>query len=55
VVTELARDAGLEPVVAGGLATSRMFDVGTAVYATSASAKKIREVLQLKEEAKAEA
>ncbi|MEJ2033409.1 MAG: NADPH-dependent F420 reductase [Deltaproteobacteria bacterium] len=50
---ELAENAGLEPVVVGGLATSKMFDAGTAVYATSASAKEIREVLQLKEKAKA--
>lgn len=50
---ELAENAGLEPVVVGGLATSKMFDVGTTVYATSASAKTIREALQLKEKAKA--
>jgi 8-hydroxy-5-deazaflavin:NADPH oxidoreductase len=52
---ELTQNVGLEPVVTGSLATSKMFDVGTAVYATSASAKEIREVLQLKEEARAEA
>jgi hypothetical protein len=49
---ELAGNVGLEPVVVGGLATSKMFDVGTAVYATSASPKEIKEVFQLKEEAK---
>jgi predicted dinucleotide-binding enzyme len=50
---ELAENAGLEPVVVGGLATSKMFDVGTSVYTTSASAKEIRERLHLKEEVKA--
>ena len=45
---ELAEHAGLEPVVVGGLSTSKLFDVGTAVYATSASAKEIREKLNLK-------
>jgi 8-hydroxy-5-deazaflavin:NADPH oxidoreductase len=53
--TELAENVGLEPVVAGGLATSKLFDVGTAVYATSASAKEIRKVLQLEAKARAEA
>jgi predicted dinucleotide-binding enzyme len=33
----LARDAGLDPVVVGGLSKSKEFDVGTSVYATSAS------------------
>jgi predicted dinucleotide-binding enzyme len=45
---ELAKDAGFDPVVVGGLSKSRMFDVGTAVYATSASAKEIRQKLGLK-------
>jgi hypothetical protein len=45
---ELTEQAGLEPVVVGSLSTSNMFDVGTAVYATSASAKVIREKLNLK-------
>ncbi len=45
---ELAEDAGLDPVVVGGLSTSKLFDVGTAVYATSASAGEIREKLNLK-------
>jgi predicted dinucleotide-binding enzyme len=45
---ELVERVGLDPVVIGGLGSSRSFDVGTAVYATSASARKIREKLHLK-------
>jgi len=37
---ELVERGGLDPVVVGGLSTSKLFDVGTAVYATSASAKR---------------
>jgi len=48
VVSELVEHAGLDPVVVGGLSTSKLFDVGTAVYATSLPAKKIREKLNLK-------
>ncbi len=44
---ELAEKAGLDPVVVGGLVKSKLFDVGTAVYATSASAKEIRQKLNL--------
>lgn len=44
---ELAEKAGLEPVVVGGLRTSRLFDVGTTVYATSDSAGEIRRKLNL--------
>lgn len=46
--SELVERAGLDPVVVGGLRTSKLFDVGTAVYATSASAREIREKLNLK-------
>jgi 8-hydroxy-5-deazaflavin:NADPH oxidoreductase len=45
---ELVEHAGLDPVVVGGLSTSKLFDVGTAVYATSAAAKTIQETLHLK-------
>jgi predicted dinucleotide-binding enzyme len=45
---ELVKRAGLDPVVVGSLSTSKLFDVGTAVYATSAPARKIREKLNLK-------
>jgi predicted dinucleotide-binding enzyme len=47
-VEELVARAGLDPVVVGGLSASKLFDVGTAVYATSAPAKEIRELLHLK-------
>ncbi len=46
-VSELVEHAGLDPVVVGGLSTSKLFDVGTVVYATSASAKEIKEKLHL--------
>ena len=42
---ELAERAGLDPVVVGGLSKSKLFDVGTAVYATSAPAGEIRQKL----------
>jgi 8-hydroxy-5-deazaflavin:NADPH oxidoreductase len=45
---ELVERAGLEPVVVGNLSKSKMFDVGTAVYATSASAREIKQKLNLK-------
>jgi 8-hydroxy-5-deazaflavin:NADPH oxidoreductase len=44
---ELVQRAGLDPVVVGGLAKSKLFDVGTPVYAMSASAREIREKLGL--------
>ena len=44
---ELVERAGLDPVVVGSLSTSKLFDVGTAVYATSAPAREIREKLNL--------
>ncbi len=45
---ELVERAGLDPVVVGGLSTSKLFDVGTAVYATSATAREIRKKLNVK-------
>jgi hypothetical protein len=47
---ELVERAGLDPVVVGGLSTSKLFDVGTAVYATSDAAREIRAKLNLKPE-----
>ncbi len=47
-VGELVERAGLDPVVVGGLSTSKLFDVGAAVYATSDSAREIRKKLNLK-------
>jgi len=46
--SELVGRVGLDPVVIGGLSTSKLFDVGTSVYATSAPAREIREKLNLK-------
>jgi predicted dinucleotide-binding enzyme len=48
VAGELVEQAGLDPVVVGGLSTSKSFDVGTPVYATSATASEIREILNVK-------
>mgnify|MGYP001206637861 CR=1 FL=1 len=47
VAVELARSVGLDPVVVGGLTASRLFDVGTSVYATSASASEIKAKLRI--------
>ncbi len=44
---ELVERAGLDPVVVGGLSASKRFDVGSEVYATSATAKVIRKKLNL--------
>jgi len=46
--SELVERAGLDPVVTGGLSTSKLFDVGSAVYATSAPAREIIEKLRLR-------
>ena len=48
VVSELVELAGLDPVAVGGLSTSKMFDVGAPVYATSDTASEIRKKLNLK-------
>lgn len=48
ITSELVEQAGLAPVVVGNLSKSKLFDVGTAVYATSAPAGRIREILNLK-------
>jgi predicted dinucleotide-binding enzyme len=44
---ELVQAAGLDPVVVGSLSSSKLLDVGTAVYATSASASEIGILLHL--------
>lgn len=44
---ELAGKVGLDPVVVGGLTKSKLFDVGTPVYATSASAREIKQKLRI--------
>jgi 8-hydroxy-5-deazaflavin:NADPH oxidoreductase len=46
-VSQLAEDAGLEPVVVGGLARAREFDRDTPVYVKGMSAREIREILKL--------
>jgi predicted dinucleotide-binding enzyme len=48
VAVTLVEHAGLDPVVVGGLSTSKLFDVGTPVYASSLPAAEIREQLNLK-------
>jgi hypothetical protein len=47
---ELVASAGLDPVVVGSLNKSKLFDVGTAVYATSDAAREIKQKLNLKHE-----
>jgi predicted dinucleotide-binding enzyme len=48
VAERLVRDAGFDPVVVGGLARAREFDVGTDVYTELLTAKQLREALGLK-------
>ncbi len=47
VASRLVLDAGFEPVVVGGLARAREFDVGTAVYARALTARELRRGLGL--------
>ena len=48
VAERLVRDAGFDPVVVGGLARAREFDVGTKVYTELKTARQLREALGLK-------
>ena len=48
VAERLVRDAGFDPVVVGGLARAREFDVGSKVYTKLLTAKQLREELGLK-------
>ena len=48
VAERLVRDAGFDPVVVGGLARAREFDVGTKVYTELLTATQLREALGLK-------
>jgi 8-hydroxy-5-deazaflavin:NADPH oxidoreductase len=48
IAERLVRDAGFDPVVVGGLARAREFDVGTDVYTELLTAKQLREALGLK-------
>ena len=47
VVSRLVRDAGFEPVVVGGLARAKDFDVGTPVYVKLLTAAQLRQQLGL--------
>ena len=47
VAERLVRDAGFEPVVVGGLARAREFDVGTPVYTRLMTARELRRALGL--------
>jgi 8-hydroxy-5-deazaflavin:NADPH oxidoreductase len=49
VAQRLVRDAGFDPVVVGGLARAREFDVGTDVYTELLTAQQLRDALGLKE------
>jgi 8-hydroxy-5-deazaflavin:NADPH oxidoreductase len=48
VAQRLVRDAGFDPVVVGGLARAREFDVGSKVYTRLLTAPQLREELGLK-------
>jgi 8-hydroxy-5-deazaflavin:NADPH oxidoreductase len=48
VAQRLVRDAGFDPVVVGGLARAREFDVGTPVYTRLMTAPELRQALGLK-------
>lgn len=47
VAQRLVRDAGFEPVVVGGLASAKQFDVGTPVYVKLMTAAELRKALNL--------
>ena len=48
VAQRLVRDAGFDPVVVGGLAKAKEFDVGTPVYVKLLTATDLRKALNLK-------
>jgi predicted dinucleotide-binding enzyme len=45
IAARLVRDAGFEPVVVGGLARAREFDVGTRVFGRGLTARELRQAL----------
>jgi hypothetical protein len=47
ITAALVRDVGLDPVIVGPLARARDFDRGTSVWETGASAREIRELLNI--------
>src|SRR5262249_34598282 len=48
VAQQLVKDAGFDPVVVGGLAKAREFDVGTPVYTKLLTAPELKKALGLK-------
>ena len=49
VAMRLVRDAGFEPVVVGGLALAKQFDVGTPVYGRALTAAELRKGLGIEQ------
>ncbi len=49
IAAGLVRDAGFDPVIVGGLARAKEFDVGTPVYASNMSGPEVRKALGLAE------
>ncbi|HEY2628221.1 MAG TPA: NAD(P)-binding domain-containing protein [Usitatibacter sp.] len=47
VAIQLVKDAGFEPVVVGGLATAKTFDVGTPVFGKALTAAELRSALNI--------
>jgi hypothetical protein len=47
VAIGLVQDAGFEPVVVGGLARAKEFDVGTPIFGKQVTAKELRSILGL--------
>lgn len=47
IASQLVVDAGFEPVMVGGLETSRLFDIGTPGSGANATAAELREILGL--------
>jgi len=48
ITAALVRDIGLEPVIAGPLARAKEFDRGSPIWETGASAREIRETLNIR-------
>jgi len=47
ITSNLVIDAGFEPVLVGGLETSRLFDIGTSGSGTNTTAAELRRILEL--------
>ena len=47
VVAGIVRDTGYEPVVVGGLATAKSFDLGTPDFSTTLTAPQMRQLLKI--------